>query len=971
MIYPKEGRLRMTDLQHNDYFGDIDFWMLNGRLSKDEIVRQMKQLKAQNIRCFIARTYIGLESDYPGTEFKTMLRHIVETAAKLDMNLFLQAAYMPDGIPTDRGFHCGEYLTWNNGQITVEKTPTHLDVFSPEAVRKYLDYAYGTVWQEFAPYFGNVIKSIWVDEPSYPRMKVPWSSYLAEAFEKQWNYDPVEHLSKLFTDEDGAETFRCQFYATVTRQLEKAYLKPLKKWCNDHGLLASGHLLMEDSMYYTLSCGGAMMPFYKYFDIPGMDVLTGENKFIRYPLNRKFSSPDIHGMQYLTPLQCVSAANQAGKKHILCEMYGVTTENFGLREQKNMFDYFALFGITRRSVHGMFYSLRGRRKRAYPPHVFDYQPYWNEYNMLTAETLETSEFVARGEPVRDILVIHPLWTAAALYNYSCGYERLKNLDWKFLDLLVNMMHRHYRFDLGDEESIADCGVVKDDAFVVGKMSYKAVVLPYMLVISRPVLTLLHEFIAQGGKVFVLGSLPSLLNGVPAADEIAVLLSGSEVIADSNFLPDFAYDRKFTADDPSALLISQRQDGKEKLFFIFNSDHQNSHEFELKVDDMELFEQRNNRLYPLPGGIGIIPEGGSMRVIARPGQCMTKNTQKRCCRMLELPGKWRFEGRSNDNTLLLEFARFRCINTESWSPLYPILAIQQILTEQNYHGIVELKYEILCSDAFENTYLAVEEADAFTIQLNGEKVSNKVIGFHLARDFQKIALPVLLPGRNELVVSRDFSPLTKPTNGLASLYEKLIGCELENCYITGNFAVQNHTEFTLTNCIRINPASVLTGEAVEVNGNLTENGYPFYAGKVRLSKEFVLPEDVSSKALLKLPCPDAAVVVVELNGKRQGVLGWYPYELVLDGLKPGRNVITLELSSTLRNFIGPFHRPQGEYGYCFDGYACPNLNWVGIREADGTPIENWYDHRDVDSSGWCESYLQVRFGITGTPVIQFQ
>ena len=57
-------------------------------------------------------------------------------------------------------------------------------------------------------------------------------------------------------------------------------------------------------------------------------------------------------------------------------------ENMNFRDQKYMFDHFASLGINHRSVHGMFYSLRGRGKRAYPPHVLDYQPYWEKYGYL-------------------------------------------------------------------------------------------------------------------------------------------------------------------------------------------------------------------------------------------------------------------------------------------------------------------------------------------------------------------------------------------------------------------------------------------------------------------------------------------------------------------------------------------------------------------------------------------------------------
>ena len=139
----------------------------------------------------------------------------------------------------------------------------------------------------------------------------------------------------------------------------------------------------------------------------------------------------------------------------------------------------------------------------------------------------------------------------------------------------------------------------------------------------------------------------------------------------------------------------------------------------------------------------------------------------------------------------------------------------------------------------------------------------------------------------------------------------------------------------------------------------------------LKKEFILPESVPSKALLKLPVPDAAVTRIEVNGKLQGAVAWFPYELAVENLHPGKNEFVLEISSTLRNIIGPFHRPQGEYGSCFDGYSCPNLNWVGIREPDGTLIDKWYDQRETDSGSWSESYLQVRVGIDGNPVLEFE
>ena len=73
-----------------------DFWMLNDKLEANEIVRQLNEMKRQGVYSFIARTYIGLKSDYPGKDFKSKLKLIVKTAKELDMKVFLQAGYMPE-----------------------------------------------------------------------------------------------------------------------------------------------------------------------------------------------------------------------------------------------------------------------------------------------------------------------------------------------------------------------------------------------------------------------------------------------------------------------------------------------------------------------------------------------------------------------------------------------------------------------------------------------------------------------------------------------------------------------------------------------------------------------------------------------------------------------------------------------------------------------------------------------------------
>ena len=81
-----------------EIYRGTDFFMLNGKLDHDEIKHQLSEMKDKGVYSFIARTYVGLQSDYPGPQFKSHLKTIIETAKELGMKVFLQAGYMPEYV---------------------------------------------------------------------------------------------------------------------------------------------------------------------------------------------------------------------------------------------------------------------------------------------------------------------------------------------------------------------------------------------------------------------------------------------------------------------------------------------------------------------------------------------------------------------------------------------------------------------------------------------------------------------------------------------------------------------------------------------------------------------------------------------------------------------------------------------------------------------------------------------------------
>ncbi len=987
-----------------DAFRGTDFWMLNDALNDPEIAFQMREMKRQGIASFIARTYIGLRSDYPGPGFKNSLRTIVAEARKNGLKIFLQAGYMPEAVlnlpdefalrnlfycPATTAIETGEILARDDAgsSFVAVNSKTFLDMLNPEAICFYLRQSYEDMWAEFQDDFGETIVSIWVDEPSYGRGELPWSKVIPAAFSKKWGYDLQEYLPALFCQKDNSAQVRYHYWTLLQELLKNSYFIQVQDWCHTHNLLFSGHLMTEDTMQAQLRRAGAAMPYYKFFDIPGIDCLCADMNWQHAPLPRRYQQPVFRPVMYTTPLQCSSAAHQAGKSQILCEMYGVSSENLTFRDQKNMFDHFAALGINHKSVHGIFYSLRGRRKRAFPPHINYYQPYWPNYRKLTDYCARVSWFISQGQPVKEILLIHPLASACTEY---CGpqasteeHRALQARDDAFLHLERQLLAQQCEFELADEDTLADWGKIipsEDTPLLqVGAMSYSTLILPNLRLIAKTTLKILQDFLQAGGKVIVLEKFPDLLDGWLAPD-LARQLPGAVLCPELpdllNTLQKLPHSYSLTCEnDVTTILCNHRRDERYEYFFLFNSDCGKICRCRLQVPFTAnglLLSAQDGEKKPADCQPGkdetnfflTIPEGGSLLFLLD-RQTKPQRLNQRCLPFTVLPlmADWQVK-RQQDNVLLLEFASWRTKKPD-FSPPCPILAIQDILTKQEYHGPLILRYTFQSDFQPHNLNLVLEEPQEQEVYLNGEKITSQPDGYFLPQAFTRIPLPdIVSPGINTLEIQRDFRPLKKATSPITSLFENQPGVELENIYLVGNFAIRSTREATPTHCVRLNQIFCLSQETGRAQTELTTNGYPFYAGTITLQQEITIPADLAGRpAKLCLQGLKACLAEVYLNDQYCGFIAWEPSTLALPNPQPGKNTLRLELTNTLRNLLGPHHRPKGEYGQCWAGYGLPNLCWLGaIDEDTRQPIPDWHLHRSPDTSAWTESYMLTSFGL---------
>jgi len=967
----------------------VVLWMLNDELELPELLRQLEEIKSAGWGAVITRTFFGLRTRYLSDEWMAMLDAIVGKAEALGLAVWFQAGYMPGGIPDlDRRMAlmavdrrpAGEpipegrrVLREEDGYRYVEYPIDHvLDLLNPAAVEEYLDKAYRQPWQgRFGRHFGRTIQAIWVDEPHFQPPLLPWGDRLQRKFAQRWGYPLMDHLPELFAPVGDYQKVRHHFWRTVQEVFLAGYFEPVSRWCRKHHVRFSGHLMGEDTLNNQIAWTAACMPCYEYMDTPGIDHLTMS---LRWPTG--------HKKFILTPKQCTSAAAQADRPQVLAEIYGVSSSHLTFERRRQIAQWMMGLGINQICYHGAFYSMRGRRKRLFVPHMSYQQPWWPDNRLATDHCARLSYALQQGRPLADILLLHPVESVAGLYdattmshphNVRTESDAVRSLDDRFVHLCDALLSIQRDFHFGDEHLLSRHARVSDGRLLVGRSQYRLVILPEMITIRATTLQLLKEFAAAGGSILAAGTLPQRVDGElnAQADDLAAIVRrvdstpGSLRSAlDPVLPPRLSISSTGNPGAADALAHVRQLEGGSRLFFLVNTSGETPIEGQLSLAGRGVVESWD----PQTGQVSRPPQWTSGCCTITPlslaplgSALLTLDSDQpsidvappewHTVRTITATGRGRLR-RLAPNALTLDVCRYRQ-GDGPWSQPLPVVYVQRLLNEARYRGPVTVQFTFHADRVPPVVQLVVEDAAQYQIAVNGQPVTYRGLPYYLDRSFHPIEVTeVVRLGRNTVELRTEFQPLTIPRFPLASLFEVQTGTELEAVYLIGDFAVkgQRSPHTPPSGCVRYLPRFSLHPEHQDTEGDLIADGYPFYAGRLLLSETVPLTEPAEGqRVLLELDSFNAALVRVRLNGHAAGVLAWAPYELdVTAFIHEGDNELELELVSTLRNLLGPHHRPSGE----------PDSTWA--TAFNYTPPSR-ASHGEKNADTWSDDYLFVHFG----------
>jgi len=991
------------------WFRGAPFWSWNDKLDPEELRRQIREFHQQGLGGFFMHARIGLDTPYMSEEWMQAVAACIDEAKKLGMLAWLyDEDKWPSGfagglvsgrggdynqkllrvreipvdwnmrefIPHDRSLAVyvvtrkgRQWLEWkevtgkalnmseHRGKVIVEffvERSGYIDVMNPKAVEAFIRVTHDAYRERFAEEFGKTVPGIFTDEPSCNRHAYGWTEEFPREFLNRRGYDLMLHLPSLFYEVSlngrDWQKVRHDYLRTMTELFVENFTKRVYEWCETNGLQLTGHLMAEDTLWSQIAWIGAAMPHYEFMQLPGIDQL---------------------GRNLLTPLtmkQCSSVARQFGRR-VLSEMFGTSGWNASMEDQRWMAEWQFVLGVDYVCQHLCLYSLRGARKRDFPPSFLDHQPYWRYWHLVNNLFARTTFMLRQGRPVTDILVLHPVSSAWCVYHPE-DRSLCENLNQQLLTLVRTLIGHHYDFDFGDEFILKRHGKVEGSELRVGLCSYKVVIVPPSISWFDSTLELLEQFAENGGQIIAVEPLPERVNGEPD-ERIARFLKRKAKVISLVHRPSSRAPRNELEALVRAVsrLVERRisilRDGKEatniacqerdlgggrRLFYIVNTER-NAEEFTAKVEfsvngQVQLWNAETGEVKPLPvqkegdklvaelpfasaQSYFLVVDERKEPVLGDTSQALPRPTQKNIVHAISLCPKWQVEPHEL-NALTLDYCDYR-IDGGDWVERQPTTWLCNRLIRKAEPCHLEVRFKFVVEElppADSPLWLVIEQPQEYRIRLNGKRIPSlvprppslapsKLEGHWLNFAFQRIDIRGLLKeGTNELLLECDYKP----------------PLEVEAVYILGDFSVwqTGETEFVIRSPVR----------EVE-SGNLVTQGFPFFAGSISLSTEVELPlpsEVGADKVWLVLDGCHAIVAEVNLNGKECGVLVWSPYRLDVTKHVRKRNKLSVKLVSSLRNLLGPHHRGE-------------EILFTGPWHFEG-------------EQGWVWSYHFVPFGLDG-------
>ena len=275
------------------------FGAQSGRPSEADAMRTLETAKAAGFSDFLIYPRSGLEYEYMGEEWLSLVGHYLKHAERLGMGIWLYDEFnfpsgscrgaVPRENPDFRHTFCAIYqnadgsFDWRLFRSRLDATNTFYaaNVYDADAMARFMEMTHAVYERRFRRYFGTVIRGIFSDEPGddhwtkFDRgsiVQFRWYRALEEDYRAETGRDFRADMEAYCRDRTKTRVW--EDYAVVLgHALRRAFIDPITAWCDQLGIVSTGHLTGESDPYAAASCHGLTLHALKGFSYPGIDEI--------------------------------------------------------------------------------------------------------------------------------------------------------------------------------------------------------------------------------------------------------------------------------------------------------------------------------------------------------------------------------------------------------------------------------------------------------------------------------------------------------------------------------------------------------------------------------------------------------------------------------------------------------------------------------------------------------------------------
>lgn len=750
-------------------------------------------------------------------------------------------------------------------------------------------------------HFGKTVKGFFVDEPTLLpwHHDICWYGNRPHARVVAWNHDLAEELAReglpasellphlFYTLDETSGPKRLAFYRAVNRLYVNSFFKPYRRWCDEHSLLLTGHLLLEEGLYCNTIFQADPLPPLAHLHIPGTDHLGAGAEgpyggWARLPRTRT----NIQGEKLVT-----SAGHLLAGGRVLSETFGCAGWALSLEDMKRITDWQYSLGVNFMCPHAVFYSIEGFRKTDAPP-SHNHNATWPYYRCYGDYVGRLSYMLSGGTHVAQAGILYPLEGFQAQYEIGRQGEGDRAISNAFDALCTVLPQIHYDYDILRSQMLTDARV-ESGGLRVGGEAFEVIIVPPTPVIAPEAAKKLREFRRSGGHVIA-------FNRKSCEDAAAVISADFDDLEGlgkclreelGKLIRPHVVIESGEGALSSIRCLHRRKDGRDIYFLINTADAERNAVISLDGETgLDLYNLETGDTSPVPAIAedgrtklewAFAPFGSAMFVSADSGRRIAQPSVAERL-VVELGDEWEFRT-EQPNCLILDRWDFE-LHSRGGADLF------------SYRTSVEL------DDLPANLLLLlddIEYRDAYmggmnlTIRVNDQEWRNPDFGEYVDPGFKTLDISsAVRKGSNEVRLSIAHDCWSGEPKLLTSMPKLL-----------GDFEVGS----TLPYRIRRRSGRLRTG-------SWTDQGYPYYSGTASYTTSFSLPDD-AAKGTVNLVVEDVGDMFEAIvNGLAAGVRPWRPWRLDISKLvNPGDNELTLRVTNSMQNFLEGVPRASGLLG----------------------------------------------------------